>query len=94
MNMSTDDLVIISNLLVAVTSILVAAATEHEAVKSMRDSLFSVLRTITHIYGGTPDVPPPHTRHAKRGRVSHVDSTLTAKPGDGEEKREKGQCED
>jgi len=42
--MSTDMMVILSNVLVAITSIIAAAATEHDAVKAMRDTVLGLVR--------------------------------------------------
>jgi len=49
MAMTTEDWVITTNFLVAGTSILVAAATEHDAIKAMRDTTLSLIRAIAHI---------------------------------------------
>ena len=44
--MTIEDWVVLTNLLVAVSSILAAAATEHEAVKAMRDTILGVVHAI------------------------------------------------
>lgn len=43
---TTEDWIVITNMLVALTSILVAAATEHEAIGAMKDTVINVLRTL------------------------------------------------
>ena len=49
MGLSTEDWIIGSNMLVALTSILVSATTEHDAIKAMRDTVINVLRAITRM---------------------------------------------
>lgn len=44
--MSTEDWIVLTNLLVALTSILAAAAAEHDAVKAMRDTVLGIIRTL------------------------------------------------
>lgn len=63
-----DEWVVGTNVAVAVTSILAAAATEHDAVKAMRDVVLGVFRT-------TPTGRVP--RHLARGtRTPHHESKV------------------
>lgn len=48
MAMTTEDWVITTNVLVAVTSVLVAGASEHDAVKAMSNTVISLARIFTH----------------------------------------------
>lgn len=52
--MSSEDWVITTNLLVAVTSILAALAAEHDAVRAMRDTVLGVIRALK----GSPPPEP------------------------------------
>src|SRR5690242_21135774 len=52
--MSSEDWVVTTNLLVAVTSILAALAAEHDAVRAMRDT---VLGVISALKGNPPPEP-------------------------------------
>ena len=54
--MSIDMMVVLSNVAVAITSILAAVATEHDAVKAMRD-------TVLGIFGAL--LPPKKSKHHK-----------------------------
>lgn len=49
MAMTSEDWVIITNFMVAGTSILVAGATEHDAIKSMRITTVNLIRAIAHL---------------------------------------------
>lgn len=44
--MKTEDWIVLTNLLVAVTSILAAAAAEHDAVRAMRDTALGIIRSL------------------------------------------------
>ena len=45
MEMSTEDWIVLSNMLVVLSSLLVAWDTEHDAIKAMRDTILAVIHS-------------------------------------------------
>lgn len=62
MFMTTDELVVVTNVCVSVTSILVAAASEHDAVKAMSNTVIQIVRAIA---APIPPVKKNHTTEEK-----------------------------
>lgn len=75
--MSIDSLVVLTNLLVAVTSILAAAASSHDAVKAMRDTAINSVRAVVQ---GTTQ--PPKRRKKKQPKVEADDEDTPDEWGD------------
>lgn len=63
MFMTTDELVVVTNVCVSVTSILVAAASEHDAVKAMSNTVIQIVRAIA---APIPPVKKDHTEEKEK----------------------------
>lgn len=81
---TTEDWVIVSNGVVAVTSILVAAASEHDAVRAMRDTILGALHAILPTRAGGVDPEVVQTPGTAVASVDNMDGR------DGAQEKEKG----